>query len=213
MTVNRREPTRLGGRRARRNPGARRGTLFRTDDRLTVNPPKATNGWRTVPASPAVLPALRERRQQQAADQFAPGPSWIATPHVFTSEAGTPLELRSVSRWFVSLAEATGVGGSLHSLRHTALTTMANAGVPSSVVSRLAGHESVSTTIDLYGHLSDDAARDAMLRGAAALACRSSLRVMRCNRRGRDPTGTPVAHSVAHPGEARERPRPERNPL
>ena len=59
--------------------------------------------------------------------------------------------------------------GSLHSLRHTALTTMTAAGVPLSVVSRLAGHESISTTVDLYGHLSDDAARDAIARGSDAL--------------------------------------------
>jgi integrase len=146
-----------------------RGTLVRDDTGLMVNPPKTANGWRTIPISPAAVAALRAQRKQQAADQLRAGESWIGSAHVFTNEAGLPLDPRGVSRWFTNLAGQTGVGGSLHSLRHTALTTMATAGVPLSVLSRLAGHESISTTVDLYGHLSDDAARDATTRGSDAL--------------------------------------------
>jgi hypothetical protein len=36
------------------------------------------------------------------------------------------------------------------------------AGVPLSVVSRTAGHEAITTTVDLYGHVSEDATRDAV---------------------------------------------------
>jgi integrase len=146
-----------------------RGTLVRHDTGLVVNPPKTSNGWRTVPMSEAAVVALRAQRKQQAADQLRAGESWIGSAHVFTNEAGLPLDPRGVSRWFTNVADAAGVGGSLHSLRHTALTAMASAGVPLSVVSRLAGHDSISTTIDLYGHLSDDAARDAIARGSDAL--------------------------------------------
>lgn len=65
--------------------------------------------------------------------------------------------------------DKAGTGGSLHTLRHTARSGTAKAGVPLPVVSRSAGHESISTTVDLYGHLTDDASRDAMNRGAGAL--------------------------------------------
>ncbi len=56
----------------------------------------------------------------------------------------------------------------MHATRYTALTSMVNAGVPMSVVSRLAGHEAINITIDIYGHASEAAARDAV--GAAAVA-------------------------------------------
>ncbi|KRF41270.1 hypothetical protein ASG96_11025 [Terrabacter sp. Soil810] len=88
--------------------------------------------------------------------------SWIGSSHVFTTEAGTPLDPRNVSRWFDTVVKRAGVDGSLHTLRHTALTAMAVAGVPLSVVSRTAGHESITTTVDLYGHVAEDATRDAV---------------------------------------------------
>ncbi|WP_028048233.1 site-specific integrase [Cellulomonas sp. URHD0024] len=88
---------------------------------------------------------------------------------MFTSEAGTPLDPRNVSHWFERVVRDAQVTGSLHTLRHTALTAMAVAGVPLSVVSRVAGHESITTTIDLYGHVSESAARDAVAAAAAQL--------------------------------------------
>ena len=56
------------------------------------------------------------------------GPSWVVFEHVFATEAGTALEPRKVSRWFDNLAKKVGVGGSMHTLRHTALTSMVLAG-------------------------------------------------------------------------------------
>lgn len=38
-----------------------------------------------------------------------------------------------------------------------------------SVVSRIAGHESITTTIDLYGHLTEQAARDAVAAAAGSM--------------------------------------------
>ena len=140
-----------------------RGTLVRVDGKLTVHEPKTGNGWRTIPLSPSVLAALDIQRRQQLAERMKAGPSWIATDYVFTTEAGTPLDPRNVSRWFTGLTKAAQVGGSLHTLRHTALTTMAMGGAPLSVLSRIAGHDSIATTIDLYGHVSEQAAREAML--------------------------------------------------
>lgn len=167
-----------------------RGTLVRTGAGLVIHPPKTRNGWRTVPLSPPVLAALAEQRQSQRLDRLKAGPSWISSEHVFTTEAGTPLDPRNTGRWFTKLAartsvededgeqaegeqedaeDAKGIGGSLHSLRHTALTSMATSGVPLSVVSRVAGHESITTTIDLYGHLTEQAARDAVAAAAGSL--------------------------------------------
>lgn len=40
-----------------------------------------------------------------------------------------------------------------HSLRHTYATRLLRAGEPMAKVSRLLGHESVKTTVDIYGHL------------------------------------------------------------
>ncbi|BBZ09835.1 tyrosine-type recombinase/integrase [Mycobacterium branderi] len=55
----------------------------------------------------------------------------------------------------------------IHDLRHTCASWMITAGVPLPVIQRHLGHESIKTTIDLYGHLdrsSAQAAADAIGR-------------------------------------------------
>src|SRR6478609_4650997 len=137
-----------------RNELAVRGTLVRVAiDGLVIHPPKTDNGKRTVPLSDPVVKALAAQRQQQRIDRLAAGMNWIGSEHVFTTEAGTPIDPRNFSGWYSKLAKEAGLPGSVHTLRHTALTGMLLAGVPLLVVSRLAGHESIQITADLYGHV------------------------------------------------------------
>lgn len=65
--------------------------------------------------------------------------------------------------------QARRVEGSMHATRHTALSGTVNAGVPLAVVSRVPGHESINTTIDVYGHVSEQSGRDAVDAAAGAL--------------------------------------------
>ncbi|GGL27168.1 hypothetical protein GCM10014719_30860 [Planomonospora parontospora subsp. antibiotica] len=48
-----------------------------------------------------------------------------------------------------------------HDLRHTFASTALAEGVPISEVSRWLGHESITTTVDLYGHLVPEASERA----------------------------------------------------
>ncbi|TMR23681.1 hypothetical protein ETD86_07555 [Nonomuraea turkmeniaca] len=60
----------------------------------------------------------------------------------------------------------------LHDLRHGFASTALAEGVPISEVSRWLGHESITTTVDLYGHLVPEAS--ARAREALDKAFRSS---------------------------------------
>jgi integrase len=64
---------------------------------------------------------------------------------------------------------------SFHDLRHTFASTALAEGVPISEVSKWLGHESITTTVDLYGHLVPEAS--ARAREALDKAFRSSLDV------------------------------------
>jgi hypothetical protein len=59
--------------------------------------------------------------------------------------------------------------------RHNAATIMINQGVPLAVVSRTLRHKNVATTMDLYGHLTRDAADDGVRATCAALADENQL--------------------------------------
>ena len=68
--------------------------------------------------------------------------------------------------WKPALATAgLAADTTFHDLRHTFASTALAEGVPISEVSRWLGHRSITTTVDLYGHLAPEAsgrARDAL---------------------------------------------------
>jgi integrase len=83
-----------------------------------------------------------------------------------------------------------------HDLRHTFASTALAEGVPISEVSRWLGHKSITTTVDLYGHLVPEATARARtaLDGAFARA-RAAAEVPRPGACAPDGTGTrPTAH-------------------
>ena len=57
--------------------------------------------------------------------------------------------------------------GGWHGFRHGAATRLVEAGVSLPVVQQALGHSRISTTIDLYGHLSQRHIAEEVLRGLA----------------------------------------------
>jgi integrase len=90
-----------------------------------------------------------------------------------TSSATHPARTR-ISRccfWKPALTAAgLAADTTFHDLRHTFASTALAEGVPISEVSRWLGHKSITTTVDLYGHLVPEAsgrARDTLDRAFA----------------------------------------------
>lgn len=69
------------------------------------------------------------------------------------------MNLRSLSRKFGVNARRAGVGGNLHSLRHTFCTTLVARGVSLVEVKALAGHSTVTVT-EKYAHAAESALRE-----------------------------------------------------
>jgi integrase len=89
---------------------------------------------------------------------------------VFTSRAGTPLNGINVTHRFQSVLRAAGLPRMrFHDLRHGAATVMLAAGVPERVVMEQLGHTSISTTMNVYGHVLPKLQQDAAHRLGSAL--------------------------------------------
>ncbi len=96
---------------------------------------------------------------------------------LFTGVRGGPLDQPHFYeyRWqrAVALAQRNGLTKTprFHDLRHTYASWLISAGVPLPEIQRRLGHESIQTTVDVYGGLLDqagdlaDAAIDAALLG------------------------------------------------
>lgn len=97
--------------------------------------------YRSVPLSDGASKALEKLKGQP-----------FPFPQVFP---------QSLSRMFVTDARAAGQGGSIHSLRHTFISTLVQKGVPLRIVQELAGHASIKTT-ERYAHLAPSDPLDAV---------------------------------------------------
>ena len=75
---------------------------------------------------------------------------------------GHPLSYPAVYDLVRRLRRRTGVDFDPHWYRHSFATRLLRAGTPVEVVSKLLGHASVTTTLNIYGHLSVEDARRAL---------------------------------------------------
>jgi integrase len=96
-----------------------------------------------------------------------------SNPWLFVNRVGDPVRVVAFRNrvWYRALDKA-GIDPRprIHDLRHTCASWMLLAGVPIHVVSRHLGHESIKTTVDIYGHLDRTSARTAAAAIEAALA-------------------------------------------
>src|SRR5664279_4939807 len=140
--------------------------------------PKTSKSRRTITIAPSVVTILRRAMKGKSPDDFV-----FTTAARSTSSAalrwtgGRPIHAGDFSdqRWLPALkaAEAAGFAKRFtpHDLRHTHVAWLIAAGVPLPNIQQRLGHESITTTIDTYGHLLPqgndliDAALDAGLGG------------------------------------------------
>jgi site-specific recombinase XerD len=84
--------------------------------------------------------------------------------NLFAEPKGHPLAYPAVYDLVKRLRRRVGVDFDPHWFRHTYATRMLRAGTPVEVVSTLLGHASVTTTLNIYGHLTVEDARAVLER-------------------------------------------------
>ena len=137
----------------------------------TLAEPKTDRARRVVPLPRTVVDVLREQRRRQLQDRFAAGPMWRDGDYVFASPSGRPQDPRNVLRAYQSALERAGLPRQpFHHLRHAYATFQLEAGEELANVSKILGHSDLSTTADLYAHLTPTTQRRAADRMDAILA-------------------------------------------
>jgi integrase len=122
---------------------------------LYVGPPKTRAGRRSVPIPQQVVDELAEHLKR-----------WAGPELVFTAPGGGPLRAASWRHRFWQPAVASAGLAPLrpHDLRHTAVALWIAEGANPKHIAALAGHTSVSFTLDRYGHLFPAADDELMAR-------------------------------------------------
>lgn len=152
--------------------GWRRGELqedgTRPPGRLDLGTTKGGR-MRTVMLSPPVIAALRRQHARQAAERLALGAAWVDSGYVFTTPLGTCCDPSNALKRYKAAAQAAGVPGTVHSLRHTNATAGLGVGVDRKTLATALGHSTVAMMDSTYGHSPDERQRAAADLIAAAL--------------------------------------------
>ena len=135
--------------------------------------PKTAAGVRDVPMAPQIKAALLHLRENR----------WCDSPYVINSPRGGSMRATQITghHWpaimkAAGLVTATGWPQfTFHSLRHAAVSLLIAKGLPAMDIKGIVGHEKVSTTLDIYGHLfpEDDRKREAIYAASSDFSAMS----------------------------------------
>ncbi|MFD9367465.1 tyrosine-type recombinase/integrase [Streptomyces sp. NPDC060020] len=139
-----------------------RCTLSTIDNNhLVITSPKTRASKNWVAISPRVATALQHRAQSKTRYRGDPYDRFAGL--VCCRPDGQPLRPQGVLDRLRKLSDEAGVPRiTVHDLRHLAATITITAGVPLTVVSKTLRHSTLSTTANIYSHLTQQAAREAV---------------------------------------------------
>lgn len=128
--------------------------------------PLKTDRMRTITASQFVMNLLRQQRMKQREWQLQAGGAWNNNHNlVFTNEVGRFLRGGTVYENLKRIVRALGLDSvRFHDLRHSfALLSLENGDDIKTLQENL-GHGKISTTLDIYGHVSERMKKESAAR-------------------------------------------------
>ncbi len=125
----------------------------------TFKSPKNRAAKRTLRLTARALDALKAHKALQNAERLRAGARWQDHGLVFPNTLGKPMNAGNLyRREFQPLLERAGLtdeGFTIHSLRHTFATTLADKGVHPSTAQKMLGHSDIRMTLAIYTHATD----------------------------------------------------------
>ena len=114
--------------------------------------PKTENGNRIIPLTDEAIRILNEQKKiKPEIIQF----EYI--DYVFLAKNGMPLKNNNLNRILATASETAQIPHiSMHTLRHTFATRCVEGGMKPKTLQAILGHASVTTTMDLYVHVTED---------------------------------------------------------
>jgi Site-specific recombinase XerC len=121
--------------------------------------PKNESSVRKITLPKPVINLLKQWKKEQSEYKLFLGEKWIEKDDaVFTTYLSTRLKPDTVSTAFPKWVEKIGLPHvTFHGLRHTAASLLIKYGASAAEVSKLLGHSTIGTTMNIYVHSFDEA--------------------------------------------------------
>lgn len=125
--------------------------------KLIEQQPKTESSIREVNIPNNVLKALEIHKVKQQKEKDLADDAYNDNDYIFCTVLGKPLDSRNVIRIYKRLLVNHGVPyKKFHSLRHTYATRLFEADVPVKTVQALMGHSDITTTMNIYTHVTQN---------------------------------------------------------
>jgi len=137
--------------------------VIRTDEGLVLKKTKTKAGQRIIPLTDDVIKELKRHKIKQSENKLALGDNYHYNNLVSCNEIGDPLNPDKLFIEFKKLIDKSGVPEiRFHDMRHTFATLFLENGGNIKTLQQILGHSSISVTMDVYSHVTDE-----MLNNAA----------------------------------------------
>jgi integrase len=140
-----------------------RQQVQRIRGQLLVAPVKTRASQRGLPLLDVARQALKVQAERQEAYRADMGRAWPDLGLVFTTRTGRPIEPRNLVRSFRRICDDNKIRIiKVHHLRHTVGSLLKDLHVPPRDVQIILGHTRISTTLEIYTDVDEQAKRDAL---------------------------------------------------
>jgi integrase len=128
---------------------------------LIVKSTKTESSNRMIPLQPNIIPILRKQKLRTAEINLKNSIPVSEENLVFPSQVGTKINAGNLTRQWRKLLDRAKVSYlKFHCIRHTFITQLVDKGGNIKTIQNLAGHSTITTTLDVYAHSSDDSKLD-----------------------------------------------------
>lgn len=135
-----------------------------------VKETKSKSSNRILHLNDMALDALKRQKEIQEKEKKIIGETYNTNNYIFCDESGECLRKGRLLDEFHKFTDAHGIKRhTLHELRHTACSIMADAGVNIKVIQSVLGHSNISTTLDIYAQIFKEANVEGMEQSMAKL--------------------------------------------
>lgn len=128
---------------------------------VNVNRTKNESSNRTLYMTDDMASYLKGVKKQQRENQLKQGEQYIYTDYVCIDEYGQQLHPNYISERFREILKKNGLRHiRFHDLRHTCASLLMNHGYETADISKMLGHSTITTTVDIYGHIDEKRMRN-----------------------------------------------------
>jgi integrase len=148
----------------------RRTSLYTKEKGVFTDTTKTLKSQRALKLPAAVFDLLKQLRTDQKIERLRQGDHWICSDRLFVGERGNPMNPGTPYHWLERFCKETGQKFyGVHTFRHLNATLLIDSGADVRTVSRMLGHSTATTTLNIYAHSFEEAQARAGEAVAAAL--------------------------------------------